>query len=239
MTDPADLVRPDAGQSAHLIHVIDPKGYEAWLADQPDRHRSALVAQGFKPTGYSYAILPGEKADDWSVVTCVANVASFSSWCLAKLAEVLPEGHYRLAAGEPGPAILGWMTAQYRFERYKQKKSTKGPRVLLTPQPGAIDAAAAQARATTMVRDMVNVPTADMGPDQIEGQAQTIAARFGATMSVTRGDALISGYPMIHAVGRAADRANQPRLIELLWGRDGAPRIAIVGKGITFDTGGS
>ena len=110
MTDPADLVRPDAGQNAHLIHVVDPKGYDAWLADQPDRHRAALVAQGFKPTGYAYAILPGEKADDWSVVTCVANVASFSSWCLAKLAEVLPEGHYRLAAGDPGPAVLGWMT---------------------------------------------------------------------------------------------------------------------------------
>ena len=238
MTDPADLVRPDAGQNAHLIHVVDPKGYDAWLADQPDRHRAALVAQGFKPTGYAYAILPGEKADDWSVVTCVANVASFSSWCLAKLAEVLPEGHYRLAAGDPGPAVLGWMTAQYRFERYKEKKNDKGPRVLLTSQPGTIDRTAALARATALVRDMVNVPTADMGPEQVEAQAQIVANRHHATMTVTRGDALESDFPMIHAVGRAADRANAPRLIELVWGREDHPRVALVGKGVTFDSGG-
>jgi leucyl aminopeptidase len=130
------------------------------------------------------------------------------------------------------------MSGQYRFERYKSKKSDKGPRVLLTPQPGAIATIAAQARATAMVRDMVNLPAADMGPDQIEAQAQTVATRHGGTLTVTRGDALETGYPMIHAVGRAADRANAPRLVELAWGREDHPRLALVGKGITFDTGG-
>jgi leucyl aminopeptidase len=238
MPDPADLVRPDAGQTAHLIHVIDARTHEAWRAAQPERHRAAMAAQGFKPTGYAHAILPGEQADDWSVVTFVANVDAPSSWCLAKLAEVLPEGVYRLAEREPGPAIFGWMSGQYRFERYKSKKSDKGPRVLLTPQPGAIATIAAQARATAVVRDMVNLPTADMGPDQIEAQAQAVATRHGGAMTVTRGDALETGYPMIHAVGRAADRTNQPRLIELVWGREDAPRVALVGKGVTFDTGG-
>jgi leucyl aminopeptidase len=238
MPDPADLVRPDAGQTAHLIHVIDARTHEAWRAAQPERHRAAMAAQGFKPTGYAHAILPGEQADDWSVVTFVANVDAPSSWCLAKLAEVLPEGVYRLAEREPGPAIFGWMSGQYRFERYKSKKSDKGPRVLLTPQPGAIATIAAQARATAMVRDMVNLPAADMGPDQIEAQAQTVATRHGGTLTVTRGDALETGYPMIHAVGRAADRANAPRLVELAWGREDHPRLALVGKGITFDTGG-
>jgi leucyl aminopeptidase len=238
MTDPADLVRPDAGQSAHLIHLVDAKTHDDWLASQPERHRAVLAAQGFKPTAFAHAILPGEKAEDWSVVASVADVGALSSWCLAKLPDVLPEGSYRLTSGEPGPAILGWMTAQYRFERYKEKKSDKGARVLLTSQPGAIDGTAALARATTLVRDMVNVPTVDMGPDEIEALAQTVTSRHGATMAVTRGDALESGYPMIHAVGRAADRANAPRLIEIVWGREDHPRVAIVGKGVTFDTGG-
>jgi leucyl aminopeptidase len=238
MTDPADLVRPDTGQSAHLIHLVDSGSHDAWLAAQPDRHRAALAAQGFKPTAFSHAILPGEKPEDWAVVSAVAKVEALSSWCLARLADTLPEGVYRLANGEPGPAIFGWMSAQYRFERYKETKSEKGPRVLLTAQPGAIGGMAAQARATALVRDMVNVPTADMGPDQIEAQAQGVASRHGATLSVTRGDALEAGYPMIHAVGRAADRTNQPRLIELVWGREEHPRVAIVGKGVTFDTGG-
>src|SRR6188768_2154653 len=145
MTDPADLVRPDYGQSAHLIHLIDAKSHESWLASQPERHRAALAAQGFKPTAFAHAILPGEKPEDWSVVACVANVEALSSWCLAQLPDALPEGYYRLASGEPGPATLGWMTAHYRFECYKTK-SDKGPRVLLTGQPGAIESAAALAR---------------------------------------------------------------------------------------------
>jgi leucyl aminopeptidase len=239
MTDPADLVRPDAGHPAHLIHLVDAEGYDAWLGTQPEQHRAALEAQGFKASPFAHAILPGETAQDWAVVASVKNAAKLGSWCLARLAETLPEGSYRLAApAEPGPAIFGWMSAQYRFERYKEKPSTKGPRVLFTAQPAAIEPTARLARATRLVRDMVNTPTADMGPDEIERQARAIAERFGATMSVTRGDALESGYPMIHAVGRAADRANAPRLIELEWGRDEHPRIALVGKGVTFDSGG-
>jgi len=238
MTDPADLVRPDAGQTAHLIHLVDARSHEDWLAAQPDRHRAALAAQGFRPSGHAHAILPGEKPEDWSVVASVADAASLGAWCLARLAEMLPEGQYRLAAGEPGPAIFGWMSAQYRFDRYKTPKEGKGPRILLTAQPAAIEGAAAQMRATALVRDMVNVPTADMGPGEIEAEAQRIAGRHGAALTVTRGDALESGYPMIHAVGRAAERANAPRLIELHWGREDHPKIALVGKGVAFDSGG-
>ena len=238
MTDPADLVRPDTGQDAHLIHLVDAACFDDWRTAQPERHRAALHAQGFRPDAFAHAILPGEQPEDWSVVTCVADAASLGSWCLAKLPDVLPQGHYRLADGAPGTAILGWMTAQYRFTRYRKPKDEKGPRILLTGQPGAIDHIAALARATNLVRDMVNMPTADMGPDAIEALAHGVAERHGAAMTVTRGDALEADYPMIHAVGRAADRANAPRLIELAWGDAAHPRIAIVGKGVTFDSGG-
>ncbi len=239
MTDPADLVRPDGGQPAHIIHLVDSEGYDGWLANQPERVRAAIEAQGFKGKAASHAMLPGEPASDWGVVAGVKDAGAPGVWCLARLAETLPEGHYRLAApAEPGPAILGWMTAHYRFDRYKEKPSIKGPRVLFTPQPAAIEPAARLARATALVRDMVNTPTADMGPDEIEAQAGAIAERYGAAMAVTRGDALETGFPMIHAVGRAADRANAPRLIELNWGREEHPRIALVGKGVTFDSGG-
>jgi leucyl aminopeptidase len=238
LTDAADLVRPESGQSARNIHIVDAGSYEGWLTQQPDRTRAALVAQGFKATENSHAILPGETAEGWGVVTCVAKREALSSWCLATLSEVLPEGSYRLAEGEPGAAMLGWILGQYRFDRYKTPGTVKGPRILLTGKPGAMESMVAQARATILVRDMVNTPTADMGPGEIEAIAEGIARRHGAQFSVVRGDALETGYPMIHAVGRAADRANAPRLIEFHWGKEGAPRIAIVGKGVCFDSGG-
>ena len=238
MFNPVDLVRPDAGQPAHIIHVIDAQGFDEWRAALPEQHRAALVVQRFKPTGYSRAILPGDTPDDWSVVTVVANVASLSSWCLAKLAETLPAGVYRVRDGKPGAAIFGWMTAQYHFDRYKKKKDDTGPRILLTSQPAAISEAVAKVKATALVRDMVNTPTADMGPPDIETHAKTLADRHVAQLTVTRGDALETEYPMIHAVGRAASRTFEPRLIELVWGAPDAPRVAIIGKGVCFDSGG-
>jgi leucyl aminopeptidase len=238
MTDFAELLQPDRGQPARTIHVIDKHGFDAWLAAQPARARAAAQAQKFKATGDASAILPGDGADDWSVVTVVANIGNFSSWCLAKLAETLPEGTYRLANGSPGPAPLGWLLAQYAFDRYRKDDKSIGPRVLLTDEPARIESFVKIADAVALVRDMINTPAADMGPPHIEAEAARIAKTYDATMTVTRGGDLEVGYPMIHAVGKAASREFAPRLIEIEWGDPANPRLAIVGKGVTFDSGG-
>lgn len=238
MTDYADLLKLDHGQPAIAIHVVDADSYESWLKAQPERVRTTLLARCYKPKGYEYAILPGDQPDSWSVVTCVAKVDKLSSWCLAKLAEVLPEGAYRVANCQPGPAVHGWMTAQYKFERYRKNESPAGPRILLTTDAAQIEPAVRQAKAVDLVRDLVNTPTADMGPPQLEAAAAGLAKAHAAKLSVTRGDELASAYPMIHAVGRAADRDFAPRLIELHWGKADHPRVAIIGKGVCFDSGG-
>ena len=64
------------------------------------------------------------------------------------------------------------------------------------------------------------------------------AKRSGGHVRVTSGDELAKGYPLIAAVGGAATAERAPRLIELEWGKAGDPRIAIVGKGVCFDSGG-
>lgn len=238
MTDFSPMLQPDKGQPARTIHIVDKAGFDSWLTAQPGRARAAVAAQRLKADGYAHAILPGDAADDWSVVTIVANVSSLSSWCLAKLAAVLPAGTYRLAEGEPGPAMVGWLTAQHKFTRYKQKPEAEGLRVLLSDEPGKIAAAIAEATAMCMVRDLVDTPASDMGPSDLEAAAAALAKAHNATLTVTRGDALEQGFPMIAAVGRAASRDREPRLIELVWGRAEHPRIAIIGKGVTFDSGG-
>jgi leucyl aminopeptidase len=237
MNDFSALLQPDRGQPARTIHVVDAKGYDAWLGAQPPRHRTAIAAKKFKPSGFASAILPGEAAEQWSVVTVVANAATLSPWCLAKLAETLPEGLYRLEAGEPGAAMLGWLLGQYRFDRYRSDTPT-GARVLLTGEPARIDETVRVATATAQVRDLVNTPAADCGPAELEAEAAALAKTHGATLNVVKGADLAKGYPMIHIVGQAAAKGREPRLIELEWGRPDAPRIAIVGKGVCFDTGG-
>ncbi len=238
MTNYADLLKADHGQPAHLIHLIDAAGFEPWLNAQPERTRRIVAAHRFRGKPGEHAILPGEGHEDWSVIAGVKDSAALGAWCLARLAEVLPEGSYRLADGRPGAAALGWLTAHYAFDRYRKAEAPTGPRILLTGEVARIEGHVRMAQAIALVRDLVNTPAADMGPPHLEQAASDLAAAFGATLTVTRGDALETGYPMIHAVGRAADRAFAPRLVELVWGEESAPRVAIVGKGICFDSGG-
>jgi leucyl aminopeptidase len=223
-----DLLQPDRGQPARRIRLIDKGGYDAWLAAQPARHRAALAAHRFSPAPFASAILPGDAAEEWSVIAVVADPARLTPWCLARLAETLPEGVYRLEGQEPGAAMLGWLTAQYRFERYRKDDKPVGPRVLLTGEPARIEETMRVAAATAKVRDLVNAAAADLGPAELEAEAEALAKAHGATLSVT----------MIHAVGQAAAPGREPRLIEFEWGRADAPRIAIIGKGVCFDTGG-
>ena len=240
MTEPNAIIVPDKGQDARTIFIVDKAGYDEWLKAQAEPVRASLAAQGFAGKAGEHAILPATAKDgaDWAVVAGVKAKDTLGPWCLAHLAEKLPAGTYRLAEGEPGPAMLGWLLAHDRFDRYKSERDAKEPRVLLSSQAPAIAAAIAEAKATATVRALVNTPAEDMGPEALEAHAAKLAEKYEAELTVTRGDALHKSYPLIHAVGRAAARSHAPRLIELVWGRADAPRIAIVGKGVAFDTGG-
>ena len=233
-----DLIQPDNGQPATPIHIVDKNDFAAWLAAQPDPVRTAVKAQKFEGSVNDTAILPGDKPGEWSVVAGVSDMAVPGVWHLAKAAESLPEGTYRLVDYDAGDAMLGWILGQYRFQEYLSEPKLVGPRVLLVREPARIPAAEMQAAATALVRDLVNRPASDLGPNALETEARRIAKSHKAEVTVTTGEALETGYPLIHAVGKAAARAHAPRLIEMEWGDPRHPRIAIVGKGITFDSGG-
>jgi leucyl aminopeptidase len=236
MTDKHALIQPDKGQKSTAIHLVDKDGLEAFLKSLSAPQRAALAAQKFEADGYQSAIVPD--GDDWFVAAGVADAANLSSWCMAKLAETLPAGTYRRADGEPGAAMHGWVTGQYRFGRYQSEDKSEGPRVLLTKDAKAIGPALAEAQAVCLVRDLVNISAQDMGPAELEAEAERLAKAHDAKLAVTRGDALERGFPMVHAVGRAAGRSHAPRMIELEWGDPKHPRLAVIGKGVTFDSGG-
>jgi leucyl aminopeptidase len=238
MTDYNALIQPDNGQDARTIEIVGQAHFADWLAGQPAAVRSVAQAQKFEGATRDFAILQEPGNESWRAVLCVADADKLDLWALAKATDLLPEGTYRLAGAEAGEAMLGWLLAHYRFDDYRSDAKVKGPRVLLTSEPGRIEAAVREAEATVLVRDLVNRPAADMGPEQLEAEAARIAKVHKAELTVTRGEALESGYPMIHAVGKAAARDFAPRLIELVWGDERHPRIALVGKGVCFDSGG-
>ncbi|MBB4610124.1 leucyl aminopeptidase family protein [Sphingomonas yabuuchiae] len=233
MMDFAPLLQPDRGQPARTITLLTAEGFADWLARQPVATRTLAMAQRFAAKPDTHLLVPHD-----GEVAVVAGVAKATGpWALAKLAEALPEGQYRLDGAEVGANALGWLLGQYRFTRYR-KGDDNGPRVLLTRDVAHRDEVIRLAAATAQVRDLVNTGAGDLGPAELEAEVEALARTHHAQIMVTSGETLARDYPMIHAVGQAATRERAPRLIELHWGDPAHPRIAIVGKGVCFDTGG-
>ncbi|MCW5702601.1 MAG: leucyl aminopeptidase family protein [Bradyrhizobium sp.] len=149
---------------------------------------------------------------------------------------LLPAGTYRFAntPHDARLAALAFALGSYRFARYRK---TDNPEVRLVP-PDGVDAEdlARMAEAACLARDLINTPSNDMGPAELEAAAREVATRFGASFACIADDDLAKGFPLIQAVGMASSRA--PRLIDFSWGDPAHPKVTLVGKGVCFDTGG-
>ena len=226
-----------AGAAARALHLVPEDGLEAAL---PPGAGPWALAAGFKAKLGETLLLPGP---DGTVAAALLGHGTDTArrrtrFGHARAVATLPGGAWALHGDHGGIAdeiALGWLLAQYRFDRYRAAAASDP--ALLVP-PDGVDAARllAIAEAEFLTRDLVNTPASDMGPDQLEAAFLALAARFGAATQVTRGDDLIAAnLPLIHAVGRASPRA--PRLLDLRWGTRG-PALTLVGKGVCFDTGG-
>jgi leucyl aminopeptidase len=162
--------------------------------------------------------------------------ANRSALILGLAASALPAGAYRLEGdyGDPTLAALGFQLGAYGFDRYVKAKDR--PALEL---PERADAKEIENLVTSafVARDLINIPANDLGPDAFEAWITDFAKPHGVAVKVVRGDDLLAqNFPMIHAVGRASDQA--PRLVDFSWGDDTHPKLTLVGKGVTFDTGG-
>jgi leucyl aminopeptidase len=235
MSLPQGFARPDQAAAPHALHVVTREGFAAWRDAQPAPVQAWLAAQRFDGSAgsaQSWADADGRLA---GAVIGIGDPLDAYSWSHAPTA--LPAGDWRVATALDADAQralqLGWGLGCYRFDRYKPGTRTLARLVDGALDPEMLDVLAACVR----VRDLVNTPTEDMGPDDLEAVARELATTHAATLAVVSGDDLLTqGYPAIHAVGRASHRA--PRIIELAWGDPAHPHVAICGKGVCFDTGG-
>ena len=212
---------------------------EGFLANQPAATRTWVAAHAFTAAPGTALVVPG--TDGHPVVALAGIGDPDDPLALAPLPMMLPEGSYRLTKEfgltlDPGRAVLGWGLGAYVFDRYR--RPVRAPaRLALDAAAAELSEAYAQLKASLLVRDLVNTPTQDLGPDELEAVAHRLAKAYGGECRAIVGDALLKeNFPAIHAVGRASHRA--PRLIELVWGNPAHPGLAIVGKGVCFDTGG-
>ncbi len=227
----------DGDSGAVPIVAVSKDGLAAWRDQAPARERDWAAAIGFAAEPGKIAFVPGKDGRLGRVLVGLGN--DNAMWALAGLSETLPEGNYRLAAnpegGEASRIALGWALGTYAFTRYHEKK--QGTARLVWPEGADRGLVERLAAAIFLARDLITTPASDLGPEELAAAAVRVAEAAGARHRVIVGDALLGeNYPTIHAVGRASARA--PRLVDIIWGDEGAPKVTLVGKGVCFDSGG-
>jgi leucyl aminopeptidase len=238
MPDPSLVLLP-ASRSRRAIPIV-PVTSQSWpkVARGLDRTaRTWLKASGFAGAAGRHAVLPDPSGKLAKVFYGMAETARPADpFEFGRLVRALPEADYHIAGELPDVrnAVRGWVLESYRFERYRNAASP--PPRLICPSELDRTALLQVVQAHFLVRDLVNTPSFDMGPDELEAAARKVAAPHQAKLRVVTGERLRREFPMIHAVGQASPR--RPRLIDFTWGPARAPKVTLVGKGVCFDTGG-
>jgi len=230
---------PQTAQSTAL-HIVSKEQLRPFTDALAPTEKRWVEASTFKAASGSVLVVPGP--DGAAAFALVGHGDSAgrkrARFSFASARAKLPEGTYHIESGlsatELEEAVTGWLFAGYTFDRYKDQPAPKA--MLVAPKGVNAPRLEAIAAGEALTRDLINTPASDMGPNNLEDAAQELAAGFGASCTITRGDDLLAGnLPMIHAVGRASSQA--PRLIDIRWG-DAGPTLTLVGKGVCFDTGG-
>lgn len=206
------------------------------LTDQGQRFAAANDFQG-KPG--EFLTLPASDGGIAQVLFGLdeASAPSADPFRAGQLPKLLPPGTYRFANAphDLRLAALAFALGCYKFGRYRKAE----PHAVRLVPPVGLDIAeiSRTIEATSLARDLINIPANDMGPEQLAQAAQHLASLFHADFHCIIGDDLLTqNFPLIHAVGMGSPRA--PRLIELNWGDPAHPRVTLVGKGVCFDSGG-
>ena len=196
------------------------------------------------PVASVLAVGLGAPRDEWpaEVIRRAAGVAARSLSGVATVITTLSELH--LEAAVEGLILGAYQMHEFRSARTVPKEPMLSKITALSTARGAkasADRAVAVASAVATARDLVNTPPSHLHPDEFARRAKALGAAAGIEVQVLDEKALAKGgYGGIIGVGKGS--SNPPRLVRMTYrggkGKKSAPKVALIGKGITFDTGG-
>ncbi len=234
-TDLMQYFYTDTDISSIPINIVFKSEFTSWKNEQSENWQNWIGASQFKAKANNVLCFPSSEGT-LEAVLVIADEKDII-WCLGRCAKQLPAGNYHIHSSckNNDQIYLGWGLGAYRYSRYK--KSTQSICKLHIDNSIDINNLTAMLKAVCTVRDMVNAPASDMMPQHISNDCEAIAQEFNVNINQCVGDDLVKeNYPIIHAVGRAS--VHEPRLIEFNWGDPKHPKVSLIGKGVSFDSGG-
>lgn len=244
---PPDTLVTGRNAGSIPIWVLQTEAIDSPPANMPSRFVAWIATTGFEASFGEVSLVAGADGGLDAVLFGAGKTgqggegaAARRTMSIGKLARVLPKGCYHLENDDGGNAdlaALSWLLGGYKFDRYLSKISEAERAVLVAPHGCNLANVQRIAKSVCHTRDLVNTPTNDLGPKQLEQEFCKLGRKHKAKISVIAGDDLLKkNFPMIHAVGRASIDA--PRLLDMSWGAASDPKLTLVGKGVCFDTGG-
>lgn len=222
------------------IEPIEKSYFDEWFLKQSPQRQEWVKTVGFKADPGTVCILSGHQGEIDRIVIGYAPNASFQSW--GSLRTRIPAGTYAIDAPhfsheQLERAYLVWGLDAYKFDRYKTGPKQEEVFKLAWSDSVDKDKILREIQAIYWVRDLVNTPANDLNPETLAVEAEKLSKHFKASVSTIVGEDLLEeNFPMIYAVGKAS--AIAPRLIDIQWGSEKHPKVTLVGKGVTFDSGG-
>ena len=217
------------------INIVIKSEYNNWKKQQSEYWQNWINTSQFKPKPNNVLRIPNQEGE-LEAVLVIADLEDMT-WCLGFCVKQLPAGKYHLNSSykDIDHIYIGWALGAYQYNVYKQGKVSACR--LRFDESVDVEYVTALTRATYLVRDMVNAPASDMMPQHISAVCDSMVNEFNLNVNEYVGDDLLKGnYPVIHAVGRAS--VHVPRLIEFEWGDPKHPSVCLIGKGVSFDSGG-
>src|SRR3974390_3524661 len=227
-----------AGEQAVPILFVTATTFEKTIENIDDRERAFVVAAGYEPKPGHHLIVSASDGKLAGVLFAIENADDpvKDLFRPGQLSSLLPPGTYRFAnaSHDARLAALAFALGAYQFTRYR-KGDNRNVR-LVVPDNVDSDDLTRIVGGVSLARELINAPSNDMGPAELEDAARTVAKRFDASIEVTTGEELAKKFPLVHAVGAGSTRA--PRLLDFSWGKESDPKVTLVGKGVCFDSGG-
>ncbi|MBP9694387.1 MAG: leucyl aminopeptidase family protein [Alphaproteobacteria bacterium] len=224
------------------IHIVNTDNFQT--APLSKKERQWCKTQNFEAKPGQMIIIPDEDGSLSQVLLGIETDPKLAQsyeaiWSMGDLPLRLPAGTYRLESDLPTEyqklLCLSWILGSYQFTNFKTKEPLKTQ--LTCPKAVSIDSLKTMASAIYKVRDLINRPANDLTPEKIWIEAEKLAKHHKAKAKSIKGkDLLAKNFPAIYEVGKAAEA--DPYFIELTWGDKSHPHLILVGKGVTFDSGG-
>lgn len=221
--------------SAIPFIILDFTGYQNYLLSSQPYVANWISAHNIAFESGKYLIIPSTEGKIQEVIYLTS--IPFSQRDFSLLPSSLPCTRYKLVEW-PDQFIydiaLAWINGCYTFDYFR--KDGKEHPLFFVPHSEHIIKARSVAKSVYKIRDMINLPASYMGPDQIAASLSELAEATSSSFSIFEKNDLKRGFPLINAVGQGSQRS--ALLAELNWGNPTHPKVVLIGKGISFDTGG-